>query len=64
MTKQPFDANAQPRRKQTKFEDLPAREVTPDFAFDVTGGAVDSSVNGGLIIPCVRTIRGGSVGSG
>ena len=52
--------------KQTKVEDLPDGEVTPESASEVKGGgggltATPTIINPGAIIPCVRTIKTGGL---
>jgi hypothetical protein len=47
-----------PRTKQTEIEDLATTETTN--ADEVKGGVISSttSISAGMIIPCVRTIKG------
>jgi hypothetical protein len=65
MTKKRADSNATMRKKQTKVEDLPEREMTPDSASEVKGGAITANtISAGLIVPCVRTFKGDGFGTG
>jgi hypothetical protein len=59
MSDKHADMNASPRTKPAKVEDLPDRETTAADSADVKGGSFSSGINTGLIIPCVRTIKGG-----